>query len=164
MRDSEAPPTRRDWLRSGIAAAVIAGMSTGGADAKDYGSRREALDDMDRLAAVCGMRLGMIRAARSGSGLLVTRFLDALRAHRATRERLRERFGLAPGKDPGEVMGAVDADLAGLRQALDDLMNAYAEGLPVFGNADAVAKLARDMVEVSRLRTVIDLWVVAEAA
>ena len=51
-----------------------------------------------------------------------------------------------------------------MRQALDDLMTAYAEGLPAMADASTVARLARDMVDVSRLRTVIDLWVESEAA
>jgi hypothetical protein len=59
-------------------------------------------------------------------------------------------------------VGEVDADLTALRQSLDDLMIAYAESLPVFGDSNTVSRLAVDMVEVSRLRTVIDLWVTAE--
>ena len=61
-------------------------------------------------------------------------------------------------------MGEAEADLPGLRQALDDLMIAYAESLPVYGESKVVSRLAIDMVEVSRLRTVIDLWAAGEGA
>lgn len=130
----------------------------------DYSSPRQALDELDRLAAACGMRLGMVARARAGAGLLVSRFLSALDRHRTAREEVRRRFRLPRGLDPSTQTAEMDADLSGLRQALDDLMIAHAESLPVFSDAVAVSRLAADMVEVSRLRTVIDLWVEAEAA
>ncbi len=131
---------------------------------KEYATRREALDELDRLAAVCGMRLGTVGRSREGVSVLVTRFLAALSRHRAAREDVRRRFSLPPGADPGSQAAEVDADLSGLRQSLDDLMIAYAESLPVFGDSKVVSRLAVDMVEVSKLRTVIDLWVSGEAA
>ena len=108
------------------------------------------------------MRLGTVRRSRDTAGVLVSRFLAALRRHRATRDDVRRRFGLPKGVDPGSQLGSVDDDLPGLRQSLDDLMIAYAESLPVFGDSTVVSRLAVDMVEVSKLRTVIDLWVEAE--
>jgi len=132
--------------------------------AKDYATPREALDELDRLAALCGMRLGAVRTSRAGADTLVGRFLGALRRHHATREGVRRRFSLPAGIDPGSQVGEVDGDLTGLRQSLDDLMVAHAETLPVFGDPVTVSRLAVDMVEVSKLRTVIDLWVEAEAA
>jgi len=131
---------------------------------KDYATRREALDDLDRLAAACGMRLGTVSRSRADAEVLAARFLAALGKHRTTREGVRRRFSLPPGADPGSQTGEVDADLGALRQSLDDLMVAYAESLPIFGDAEVVSRLAVDMVEVSRLRTVIDLWVGGEAA
>jgi len=157
--------TRRDLLRrsAALAAAVIVpGGGSRSAEAKDYASRREALDALDRLAAVCGMRLGVVRRSRAGADVLVSRFLAALERHRAAREDLRRRFALPAGADPGSQVGEVDADLPALRQSLDELMVAYAESLPVFGDSNTVSRLAVDMVEVSRLRTVIDLWATAE--
>ena len=77
---------------------------------------------------------------------------------------MRLQFALPRGVDPGSETGSVDAELTGLRQALDDLMIAYAESLPVFADASVVSRLAVDMVEVSKLRTVIDLWVEAESS
>ena len=127
-------------------------------------TRREALDALDRLAAGCGMRLGVVRRSRAAADVLVSRFLAALGRHRATREDVRRRFALPAGADPGSQSGEVDADLPALRQSLDDLMIAYAESLPAFGDSTVVSRLAADMVEVSRLRTVIDLWVTAEEA
>lgn len=157
---------RRRLIEGGalLAATGILGASAGEAEARDYVSRREALDHLDRLAAQCGMRLGRLRSERASAGLLTTRFLNDLQRYQANRDDVRRRFGLSAGLDPASQMGEVDADLTGLRQALDDLMIAYAESLPVFGDARVVSRLAVDMVDVSRLRTVIDLWVEAEAA
>lgn len=148
-------------LLAGLAAEALAPAK---AEAKDYTSRREALDDLDRLSSICGMRLGTVGRARAGASLLVSRFLTTLERHRATREDVRRRFALPRGVDPAGQLGEVDADLEALRQSLDDLMIAHAESLPVFGDATVVSRLAVNMVEVSKLRTVIDLWVVAEAS
>lgn len=158
--------TRRGLIGGGaaLAAAAILGASAGKASARDYASRREALDDLDRLSSACGMRLQRLRSARASAGLLTTRFLADLNRYQANRNDVRRRFGLPAGLDPTSPPGEVDADLKGLRQALDDLMIAYAESLPVFGDSQVVSRFAIDMVDVSRLRTVIDLWVEAEVA
>lgn len=159
--------TRRDVLaRAGsvLLAGGLASLPTLPVEARDYTSRLEALDELDRLASACGMRLGTVRRSRAGADLLALRFLKALERHRATRDDVRQRFALRKGLDPASQLGEVDADLLGLRQALDDLMVAYAESLPVFGDASVVSRLAVDMVEVSRLRTVIDLWVGSETS
>jgi len=164
---SLAGAARRDLLGRGpalIAAVVVMGGASRSVHAKDYASRREALDELDRLAAGCGRRLGMVRRSRAGADVLASRFLAALERHRATREEVRRRFSLPAGGDAGSQVSEVDADLPALRQSLDDLMIAYAESLPVFGDSTVVSRLAADMVEVSRLRTVIDLWVTAEEA
>ncbi len=163
----EGHATRRDLLFRGAAVlstAALLGGATRPAEAKDYGSKREALDELDRLASVCGMRLGTVRRSRSSAEVLVSRYLAALQRHRSTRDDVRRRFALPKGVDPGSQLGSVDDDLGGLRQSLDDLMVAYAECLPVFGDSKVVSRLAVDMVEVSKLRTVIDLWAESEAA
>lgn len=129
-----------------------------------YASRREAFDALDRLAGGCGMRLGVVGRERTDAQVLVPRFLAALTRHRATRDDARRRLALPAGIDPATQTGVVDGDLAALRQALDDLMVAYAESLPLIGDASLVSRLAVDMVEVSKLRTVVDLWAEAEAA
>ena len=129
-----------------------------------YASRREAFDALDRLSAACGMRLGVVGRERGDASHLATRFLATLNRHRATRDDARRRLALPAGVDPATQTGAVDGDLATLRQALDDLMVGYAESLPLLGDASLVSRLAVDMVEVSRLRTVVDLWAEAEAA
>jgi hypothetical protein len=164
--DRDEDGTRRDLFSRGalLAVAAILGAGPRAVEAKDYASPREALDEMDRLAAVCGMRLGTVRRSRGSAIVLVARFLTALEKHKATREGVRRRFTLPRGEDPASEVGTVDDDLPGLRQSLDDLMIAYAESLPVFADSKVVSRLAVDMVEVSKLRTVIDLWVEAEAA
>lgn len=164
-RDRDA--TRRDLLSHGAAllsAGTVLGTAALPAEAKDYTSRHEALDELDRLGAVCGQRLGTVRRSRPKADVLVSRFLAALQRHRTTRDDVRRRFGLPKAVDPGSQLGKVDDDLGGLRQSLDDLMVAHAECLPVFGDSKVVSRLAVDMVEVSRLRTVIDLWAESEAA
>ena len=156
---------RRGLLASGVSAVTVLVLGSSFsplAFAKDYASKREALDALDNLAAFCGMRLGMLNRARPAAGALVSRFLTSLGGHKARREEARRHFGLPRGAELASQVGEVDADLNGLRQALDDLMVAYAESLPAFGDASVVSRLAEDMVEVSRLRTVIDLWIVAE--
>lgn len=164
--DRDAEARRRVWLSRGafLAGVAVFGGSTSVVQAKDYSSRRQALDEIDRLAAVCGMRLGTVRRSRRGAETLAARFLTTLQKHRAAREDVRRRFALPPGVDPASQLGKVDDDLPGLRQSLDDLMIAYAESLPVFGDSNVVSRLAVCMVEVSKLRTVIDLWVETEAA
>ncbi len=160
-------PSRRALISTGGAILAAASGLTAlpfSVQAKDYTSRREALDELDRLAIDCGMRLGVVRRSRTSANTLAARFLSALSRHRANRDEVRRRFALPRGADPAEQMAEVDGDLPGLRQALDDLMIAYAESLPVFGDSLVVSRLAIDMVEVSRLRTVIDLWVETEVA
>lgn len=129
-----------------------------------YASRREAFDALDRLSAACGLRLGAVGRERADAQVLVPRFLASLSRHRATRDDARRRLALPAGVAPATGAGVVDGDLAALRQALDDLMVAYAESLPLIGDASLVSRFAADMVDVSRLRTVIDLWAEAEAA
>lgn len=169
MSRVEAQPasSRRELLSRGgltfAAASLLSGVAPY-AQAKDYTSRREALDELDRLAINCGMRLGVVRRARPSADLLASRFLTTLEKHRERRDDVRRRFALPRGVDPGRQLAEVDAELSGLRQSLDDLMIGYAESLPVFGDSKVVSRLAIDMVEVSRLRTVVDLWVETEAA
>ncbi len=164
-----AGPTRRKALSGAVAllagAAVTAVKAASSpVEARDYASRLAALDEMDRLAAICGMRLGMLRVARPNAAVLVSRFLTALGEHRSRREDIRRHFGLRAGADPESQVGEVEGDLPGLKQALDELMVAYAESLPVFGEAAVVSGLAIDMVDVSKRRTVIDLWAESEQA
>lgn len=125
-------------------------------------SRKQALDLIEERAAMCRALLDGLRRSRPQATLLCERFVESLEKHRAARDAVRQRFGLPSGAPPSGPIA--DVDPAGLRQALDDLMTAYAEGLPAMADASTVARLARDMVDVSRLRTVIDLWVESEAA
>lgn len=130
--------------------------------ARDYVSAGEALDDLDRLASLCAMRLEAVRRDRHEADLLVSRFLSSLNEQRKTLDDVRRRFALPGPPDSPPVTEEIDSSLPDLRQALDDLMIGYAESLPAYGDAAVVSRLALDMVAVSRLRTVIDLWVVAE--
>ena len=52
--------------------------------------------------------------------------------------------------------------LPALRRSQEALVYAHAEGLPAIGDALAVDRLARHMVELSRHLAVIGLWIDAE--
>lgn len=165
--ESEASSGRRELLKSAgrmTLAAAVGAVATPLVYAKDYHSRREALDELDSLSAVCRMRLSAVRRSRSGADVLASRFQGALERHRAVRESVRRQFSLPGRAESASAAEPVDGDLGGLRQSLDDLMVAYAESLPIFGDSRVVSRLARDMVEVSTLRTVIDLWIGDEQA
>ncbi|MBK5257668.1 MAG: hypothetical protein JJE39_16715, partial [Vicinamibacteria bacterium] len=153
----------REILAGSVALPTLLHAASTRVLARDYASRHEALDDLDRLASVCARRLRALRRSRADAETLATRYLSTLRKHAVTRDRVRRRLALPRDLDPGSEAGLVDGDLPGLRQALDDLMMAYGESLPVYGDSKVVSLLAIDMVEVSKLRTVIDLWVEAEA-
>lgn len=158
--------SRRELVTKAGALLAVVGLSglPGVLEARDYASARQALDDLDQLAFACRVRLDGVRQSRAGVDLLAERFEKALSRHRGTRNDVRRRLGLPAGEDSTRPSGSGDADLAGLRQALDDLMIAYAESLPIFADASVVSRLAVDMVEVSKLRTVIDLWLEAETS
>jgi len=156
---------RRD-LFAGVSALAalhaLGSVSSVDVLARDYVSAREALDDLDRLASACVVRLEAVRRDRPNAEVLVTRFLSTLEAQGKTLDEMRRRFALPGPPDSTALKEEVDSALPDLRQALDDLMIGYAESLPAYEDAAVVSRLAVDMVAVSRLRTVIDLWVVAE--
>lgn len=171
MESPEGGTDRRELLGGVLGLLASTSLLAGAAPpalARDYTSRSEALDSLDALASICRERLRAVGQARPNAGLLVSRFLARLEEHRLNREQVRRRLVAGPGAEGRGPTASraseerAEASLIGLRQALDDLMIAYAESLPVFGDATAVSTLAVSMVDVSRLRTVIDLWVVAE--
>jgi hypothetical protein len=91
----------------------------------------------------------------------VTSLLRDHERHRETRTRLRRRLGL-PGGDAPRADAKDLLSLAGLRMAQEALVHAHAEGLVAIPGEVAVDALARNMVDLSRHLTVIDLWIEAE--
>lgn len=126
------------------------------------GERREFFDDLDRLERLCANATEPLRGTSPESRRLVESFEATWRRHRAARARWRATFGLRPAGGDLGVEAEPDLTLPDVLQRLDDLMNRYAEGLPTLGRAAAVDAFARQMVEISRQRTVIDLWIRAE--
>jgi hypothetical protein len=135
-------------------------------DSKPTDPRREYFDTLDRLEGLAGIAVRSAGAnansdaARELADRLTRRQLD----HRAARIAWRRKFGVGAALDVSTLEGDANPTLEDVRQRLDDLMNAYAEGLSTLKDRVAVDTFARQMVVISQQRTVIDLWIAAEAA
>ncbi len=127
----------------------------------DYSSALEVFDAVDTLEADVSQRLRALSEALASARPFVTSLLRDQERHRETRARLRRRLGIAATRSP-----RADArdllSLADLRTAQEALVHAHAEGLAALGDEIAVDTLARNMVDLSRHLTVIDLWIEAE--
>jgi hypothetical protein len=131
-------------------------------DATDYRSAGEVFDAVDRLEADVGARLRAIAAALPSARAFVSSLLGDHERHRAVRLRLRRRLRLpVPSPTPA---AAPDIALDALRARQEALVYAHAEGLPALGDAGAVDAMARNMIDLSRHLTLIDLWIEAEGA
>jgi hypothetical protein len=152
---------RRALLKAGVL-APLAALRAGAVFARDYSSEAEVFDAIDGLEADVAARLRAFqRSVRSSRPLVASVTADHAR-HRAARERLRRRLGLPAGtRAPGA--DAAEPDLEGLRAALEALVYAHAEGLPAVADPFVVQSLARNMVDLSRHLTVIQLWIESES-
>ena len=56
------------------------------------------------------------------------------------------------------VTGSFQRHLERLRTALEHLMHAHAEGLPALARGASVQRLAEHMIDISRMLTIVDLW------
>ena len=141
----------------GLAAAALARLGRGAAGARDYASAAEVLDEIDRLAREVEASLAAIEAAVPGS----REFAASVRAdhlrHRADRDAIRQRRGIASSPPPEAAPAATTLDA--LRAVQQDLVHAHAEGLPALDDEAAVRALAGHMVDLSRHLTVVDLWI-----
>jgi hypothetical protein len=151
--------TRRAAL-AGLAGVPLAALVPA-SRAEDYAGPAEVLDAIDRLEAEVSQRLRALSEALASARPFVTSVLRDHDRHRESRDRLRKRFGL-----PADTTSRADAQdllsLSALRTAQEALVHAHAEGLNALGDALAVDSLARDMVDLSRHLTVIDLWIETE--
>jgi hypothetical protein len=149
---------RRSLLKA-LAVAPAAALAPRAA-ATDYASAAEVFTAIDRLEADVAERLRAIVARVAQARAFVASVLADHERHRTLRARLRARLGL-PVAAPAPA-GAPHADLGALRSAQQELVHAHAEGLGVLGDALAVDGLARNMVDLARHLTVIDLWLEGE--
>jgi hypothetical protein len=127
----------------------------------EYGSAAEVFAAVDTLEAEVSQRLRALKEGLASAGPLVTSLLRDQERHREARARLRRRLNLPPGVTPrGHAERLLS--LADLRTAQEALVYAHAEGLVAIGDEIAVDTLARNMVDLARHLTVIDLWIEAE--
>jgi hypothetical protein len=127
----------------------------------DYAGPAEVLDAIDALEGEVSQRVRALSEALASTRPFVTSVLRDQERHREARARIRERLGLPAGSfRPAAAHDLVS--LSALRTAQEALVYAHAEGLNAMGDAIAVDTLARDLVDLSRHLTVIDLWIEAE--
>lgn len=129
--------------------------------AAEYGSAAEVFAAVDTIEAEVDLRLRAIVEVVPSARPFLSSVLRDREAHRAARERLRQRFGL-PSASPPKPRVDQPLDLAALRAAQERLVYAHAEGLPALGDRLGVDTMARNMVDLSRHLTLIDLWIEAE--
>ena len=130
------------------------------AETRDYASAAEVLADIDRLEADLDGRMAALSAAAPAAAALGRSVRADHERHRATRAALRRRLRLGASAAAGPTVGPIT--LAALTALAQDLVHAYAEGLPAIGDAPAVGVLALDMVDDARHLAVLQMWVEAE--
>lgn len=111
-----------------------------------------ALDAIDTLSAEAAVRLAAIAVAWPRAAAFASSASADLARHR--HERRAEQARAPKPEQP--------ASLPRLRAALEALMYAHAEALPAIANRSMVRRLAEHMVDLSRLLTVVDLWLESE--
>jgi hypothetical protein len=117
---------------------------------------------IDALEADVAGRLSALAAALPSARALVESLLADQARHREVRTDVRRVLHLpvAPPFSPSRGDTSLDA----LRTAQEALVYAHAEGLPALGAPAAVDAMARNMTDLARHLTVLDLWIEAEAA
>jgi hypothetical protein len=143
------------------ALAALPALAAPSVSAVDAG---EPFADLDRRSAALEQRLdALVRALPSARA-----FVDSARADLQRHARERAALALARGwRTPSPPPAAVEVDrprsLPLLKAAFEDLMHAVAESLPSGrGDKELVERLARQMIDLSRLATVVDLWIEQE--
>lgn len=143
--------------RRRVIGTLLAIPAIGWADralARDYAGAAEVLAAIDALSETLERRLVALARVLPSSSAFVGSARADLARHR--RERGARTAGL--GGDVEEPRS-----LARLKSAFEELMHAHAEGLPALrGDAARVQRLAAHMVDLSRLATVVDLWIEQE--
>jgi hypothetical protein len=143
-----------------MAMAPLAARATR-ADGRDFTSAAEVLAEIDRLEADLDARMSALSAAAAGP---LARSMGAdHERHRVGRAALRRRLGLrASAAAAPAPAGSVPRTIAALTALAQELVHAYAEGLPALRDAAAVAALAPDMVDDARHLAVLQMWAETE--
>lgn len=149
--------SRRRVLRAAVAAPIA--LLARSADARDYKDAAEVWDTLEVLAARADARLLALSRAYPPAARFVASARADLARHRVERDPLRA-MPARSAAPPAEI--DEPRSLPKLRESLADLMHAHAEGLPALRREDAVRRLGEHMVDLSRLVTVVDLWIAAE--
>jgi hypothetical protein len=151
---------RRAVLKA-MAAAPLATLASR-AEATDYASPAEVFAAIDRLEAALDERLARLAAAMPAAAELARSVAADHARHRAARARLRVRLRAAEAAPavpaPARTAGSVDD----ARAVAQELVHAYAEGLPALGDATAVDVLAHHMVDDARHLAVLQMWTEAD--
>ena len=129
-------------------------------EARDYASAAEVLSEIDRLETDLDLRMAALGVAVPTAAALARSVRADHERHGATRAALRRRLGL--GAPASAAVAAGPVTLAALATLAQDLVHAYAEGLPAIGEDAAVDVLARDMVDDARHLAVLQMWAEAE--
>jgi hypothetical protein len=147
---------RRAVLKA-LAAAPLATLARG-AEARDYASAAEVLGEIDRLEAELDARLAGLTGAAAALGRSVR--ADHAR-HRRARADVRRRLRL-PAATEGPSPSVPAPTVSGMRALAQDLVHAYAEGMPALHDARAVDELARHMVDDARHLAILQMWMETE--
>ena len=126
----------------------------GRAEARDYTSAAEVLDEIDRLEADLDRRLARVPAA----GAFAASVHADHERQRRERSALRRRLRLPASRAADAAAAAPPIDVESLRAVAQDLVHAHAEGLPALGDAAAVDTLARHMVVDARHLAILQMW------
>jgi hypothetical protein len=149
---------RRAALKAVLAAPLVAFVPR--ADARDYTSAGEVLAEIDRLESELDARLAGLAATFPAAASFAASVRADHERHRRGRATVRRRLHVteaAPAAGPGGP-ASVDA----LRALAQDLVHAYAEGLPAIKDAQAIDTLARHMVDDARHLAVLQMWMETE--
>jgi hypothetical protein len=160
---SKPPVSRRRLIQSLTLGPVATLALPGISRATEYSSAADVLSEVERLATDVKGRLQAIAKRLPSAGAFVSSAWADHARHREDRDRLRRRLGLPPA-EPALVPESADRSLEGLRSAQQALVFAHAEGLPALRESAAVATMARNMVDLARHLTIIDLWIELESS
>jgi hypothetical protein len=129
-------------------------------EARDYASAGEVLGEIDRLEGELDTRLATLAASFPAAAALAASIRADHDRHRRARRDLRRRLRLSEAAPSSPRAGRASVDA--LRALAQDLVHAYAEGLPALKDAQAVDVLARHMVDDARHLAVLQMWTETE--
>ena len=149
---------RRAALKALLAAPLIPLAAR--AEARDYASAGEVLAEIDRLEGELDARLATLAASFPAAAALAASVRADHDRHRRARVALRRRLRLAEAAPSSPPSGRASVDA--LRALAQDLVHAYAEGLPAIKDAQGVDVLARHMVDDARHLAILQMWTETE--